>query len=98
MALLKMLRVKIIIINTSVKKTTKVGFTSTTNNYNDVLFSKLKDKVNLMVEFNNIDDETIKKYLQVNNYPLDIINDLNYQNNGFKAIIKTLKNKSKTSV
>lgn len=88
----------LIIINTSVKKTTKVGFTSTTNNYNDVLFSKLKDKVNLMAEFNDIDDETIKKYLQVNNYPLDIINDLNYQNNGFKTIIKTLKNKSKTSV
>lgn len=79
----------IIIINTNLKRESKVGFEHQQKNYPN---KNLLDKVSQLIEFANLNQETVEKYLIKNHYNKELITQIDYQNGGFKTIIKALKN------
>ena len=86
----------IIFINTNVNKKTQVGFKENSNlEFNNQEITKLKDKVNNLIEFNNITKDIVCKYLIDNKIDIPKFVTNNYIEEGFKVVLQKLKNTHK---
>lgn len=81
-----------IFMTSNASSTKKIGFFEGKENYQNNFSKEFLGRINKIVHYNDIDESTIKKYLNkkgINN--LEIIKDFDYKNQGFRGLEKYLK-------
>ena len=75
----------------------KIGFMKGKSNYQNSFSKEFLARITAKINYNNITEEMIKKYLDKKNLNFDLAKDFDYENQGFRGLDKYLKSK-KTKV